>query len=517
MMRFADLSYSDEELERDAIHYLKEQVYEPSYAEKVKVFALEDAADFKKFYDDREYLFLNLFYDDYRSGYVFLDDTKVFNTDFKRLTAFMDGEMARLNVSEDEVEHYAFVLDAEFRKNAFCSHMEPYFSGYDAVVATVVVGYSRNPLFSVYSMAREWCMALHLKKMHPEMIRRFGYRYQCIMFNYSGEEKLRRLIDFRDKYKHTFKNISILRAIHSSVFAYAYLYLKSVQTKEVITAEKFIMDSSSSKVTLLLQGESIQNFDFPVTKYVLDKFKEGLYKDFITEDGHIKWDALYMFTFEAIKEVGFDGVNFFGFDSIEAKTMQSYWNKSANMQSMLKILRRLLLENNNPVFQRLIEGCEYRLGRSDKQKEKMELFIEQTRKIMAARAYELTKPRTMAQELVSAFPSVFLVYFQWHHNFRNIYPIVPKVKVLAQEHLEQKTKHEQNLKTVLKEQIDAHQKQQFRDDAKKIKDVDYQEKLRAIMMNKERTMTEMSMEKAQKQRKTAAVLAAELGQQQNSY
>ena len=37
------------------------------------------------------------------------------------------------------------------------------------------------------------------------------------------------------------------------------------------------------------------------------------------------------------------------------------------------------------------------------------------------------------------------------------------------------------------------------------------------MMNKERTMTEMSMEKAQKQRKTAAVLAAELGQQQNSY
>ena len=136
---------------------------------------------------------------------------------------------------------------------------------------------------------------------------------------------------------------------------------------------------------------------------------------------------------------------------------------------------------------------------------------------MAARAYELTKPRTMAQELVSAFPSVFLVYFQWHHNFRNIYPIVPKVKVLAQEHLEQKTKHEQNLKTVLKEQIDAHQKQQFRDDEKKIKDVDYQEKLRAIMMNKERTMTEMSMEKAQKQRKTAAVLAAELGQQQNSY
>ena len=172
------------------------------------------------------------------------------------------------DVPEDEIEHYAFMLDAEFRKNAFCSHMEPYFAEMDAVFATVMVGYSRNPLFSIYSMAREWCMAMHLKKMHPEMFRRFGYRYQCINYQFTGEERLRRLVDFKDKYQHTFKNIGILRAIHSSVFAYAYIYLKAVLTKEVITAENFIMDSSSSKVTLLLQGESITNFDFPVTKYV---------------------------------------------------------------------------------------------------------------------------------------------------------------------------------------------------------------------------------------------------------
>ena len=31
-LRFADLTYSDKELEQDAIRYLKEQVYEPSYA-----------------------------------------------------------------------------------------------------------------------------------------------------------------------------------------------------------------------------------------------------------------------------------------------------------------------------------------------------------------------------------------------------------------------------------------------------------------------------------------------------
>ena len=168
------------------------------------------------------------------------------------------------------------------------------------------------------------------------------------------------------------------------MFAYAYIYLKAVLTKEVITAENFIMDSSSSKVTLLLQGESITNFDFPVTKYVLEKLKSGMYEDFLTDEGKINWNALYVYTFNAIKEAGFEGVHFFGFDSIEAKTMRSFWNKSSSMQSMLKILRKLALENNNPVFNRLIEGCEYRLGRPDKAKEKMEQFIEDTRRIMAA-------------------------------------------------------------------------------------------------------------------------------------
>ena len=46
-LRFADLTYSDKELEQDAIHYLKEQVYEPSYADKVKAFIAEDVVDFK--------------------------------------------------------------------------------------------------------------------------------------------------------------------------------------------------------------------------------------------------------------------------------------------------------------------------------------------------------------------------------------------------------------------------------------------------------------------------------------
>lgn len=515
-LRFADLTYSDEELEQDAIHYLESQRYEPSYVDKVKNFVLEDVVDFKEHFDDSENIFLNLFYDDFRSGYVPMGDNVISNTNFQKLTEVLEKNMASLNVSEDEIEHYAFMLDAEFRKNAFCSHMEAYFSEFDAVVSTVMVGYSRNPLFSIYSMAREWCMAMHLKKMHPQLVRKFGYRYQRICYDYKGEERLRRLIDFKDKYQHTFKNIGILRAIHSSVFAYAYLYLKSVLTKEVLTAENFILDSSSSKVTLLLQGESITNFDFPVTKYMLEKFKSGLYEEFLTEDGKIKWDALYIFTFDAIHEAGFEGVHFFGFDSIEAKTIRSFWNKSANMQSMLKILRKLALENNNPVFARLIEGCEYRLGRPDKAKEKMEQFIEDTRKIMAARSFELTKPRTMAQELISAFPSVFLVYFQWHHNFRNIYPKIPVKKAREMEQQEIKLKQDIQLREINKLRTDKMSPGQ--EYGKQPVVPENQDKLKAILMNRERTIAEMSQEKRREQqndRTDKLLRTAELLKRQN--
>lgn len=519
MLRFADLTYSDEELEQDAVHYLETQVYEPSYAEKVKEFVAADVADFKRYYDDTDYLFLNIFYDEYRLPQTTPDNDKVPNTDLPRLTSFLEKKMARLDVSDEEAEHYALMLDAEFKKNAYCSHMEPYFAGYDSITAAVLVGYSRNPLFSVYSMAREWCMALHLKNMHPMLVRKFGYRYQEIQFNYTGEEKLRRLVDFRDKYKHTFKNIGILRAIHSSVFAYAYLFLKGVQTKEVKTAEDFILESSSSKVTLLLQGESIRNFDYPVTKHVLEQFKEGKYKEFFLEDGGIDWEYLYKFTFDAIKDAGFEGIHFFGFDSIEAKTLQAFWNKSANMQSMLKILRRLALENNNPVFNRLIECCEYRLGRKDKTKEKMEHFIEETRKIMAARSFELTRPRTMAQELISAFPSVFLVYFQWHHNFRNIYPKVPKKKVYEEELKLNRQKQEMQTKDILKGQFEQHRATEQSRNSDRLKgDNDSQEKLRAIMLNRERTIAEISQDKSRNGRGSDVLKIAEInGQRQNSY
>ena len=90
--------------------------------------------------------------------------------------------------------------------------------------------------------------------------------------------------------------------------------------------------------------------------------------------------------------------------------------------------------------------CEYRLGRpKDKEKKKMERFIEYTRKLMMRRSYELMQPRTMAQELLSAFPSVFLVYFQWHHNFRNIYPKVPEKQVYYERQQEQRRQADSRL------------------------------------------------------------------------
>lgn len=457
-MRFADLKYTHDDLEQDTIHYLKTQVYEPLYVNQVKEFTADDLDDFKSYYDDEQYAFHNIYYDEYVLDYVEERDVLIPKVDFKRLTADLEDDFARLNMDDEEVERYSIMLEAEFRKNAFCSHMEPYFLGCDAVVATVIAGYSRDPVFSVYSMVREWAMALHFKKMYPQYMRKFGFRYQTIRENLKGDERLKALLQFREKYKLTLQNIGALRAVHSSVFAYTYLYLRSVMSGETDFVEDFILEASSSQIFLLLEGENVKNIDFPIVKWALKELKNGRYKEMILSDGKIDWDALYDFALEAIENAGgMDNLRSMGYDGITARTIRSFWNKSANMQKMLKILRRLALDNNDPIINSLIEMCEYRLGRpDDKSKKKMERFIEQTRRLMAARAYELTRPRTMAQELIAAFPSVFLVYFQWHHNFRNIYPKVSAKQIYYEQQQQQRQQAESKL--VNKIQTEERQK-----------------------------------------------------------
>lgn len=553
MIRFADLTYSDAELEQDAINYLKTAIYEPSYAAKVKEFVADDMNDFTQYYNDDAYTICNLFADEYQLGYVDDGDNVVPRADFNKIMAQINRAFRPYDVDDDEIERYVFALEAEFRKNAFCSHMEPYFVETDAVISTVMIGYARNPLFSIYSMVREWCMAMHFKFMYPELMRKFGYRYQVIRTHWTGEERLKRLIHYRDKYKLTFQNIGALRAVHSSVFAYVYLYLKGLQTGEAAQAERFILDSATSQIYLLLQGDSIQNVDFPVVEYALKKLKEGEAKKLFLDDGSIAWGAIYAFVMEAIKNVGnIEKLRHFGVDSIGAKAIQSFWNKSANMQSMLKILRRLAMDNSDPIFNQLIKMCEYRLGRPDTKKEKMEQFIEDTRRILAARAYELTKPRTMDQTLIAAFPSVFLVYFQWHHNFRNVYPKVPKKKVDENLLVTQKQQAEEKLKNRI--YADDVQKVKFQEVARaqKEKDMLSDERLKAMLREddralrnrrdeekrridvaddrlrmsfnnkeKEQVQTNIRTQKekeaeTQNNNKTAAALAAELSQRQNS-
>lgn len=447
MKRFSDLKYTREDLEQDAIHYLKTQVYEPTYVNQVKEYIADDLEDFKQYYDDDEYAFHNVYYDEYVTDYVEERDVLIPRIDYKSLTADLEGDFERLEMSDEEVERYTMMLETEFRKNAFCSHMEPYFLGYDAVVATVITGYSRDPIFSIYSMVREWAMALHFKRMYPQQMRKFGFRYQSIRESFKGEERLKMMLAFRDKYKLTLQNIGVLRAVHSSIFAYTYLYLRAVLSQETDFIEDFILEASSSQIFLLLEGENVKNVDFLMVKWALEELKNGRYKEMITPDAKIDWDAVYDFAYEAIQNAGgMDNLRSMGVDGIAAKTIRSFWNKSSNMQKMLKILRRLAMDNNDPIINSLIEMCEYRLGRpKDKEKKKMERFIEYTRKLMIRRSYELMQPRTMAQELLSAFPSVFLVYFQWHHNFRNIYPKVPEKQVYYERQQEQRRQADSRL------------------------------------------------------------------------
>lgn len=476
MKRFASLKYTREALEHDAIHYLKTQVYEPSYVNQVKEFIAADLQDFKEYYDDNEYIFHNVYYDEYVRSYREERDTLLPVIDYHKLTADLEDDFSRLDMDDDEIEGYCVMLENEFRKNAFCSHMEPYFLGYDAVVATVIAGYSRDPIFSIYSMVREWAMAFHFKRMYPQHMRHFGYRYQTIRENFKGEERLRKMVNFRNKYKLTLQNIGTLRAIHSSVFAYSYLYVRASLSQEQELIEDFILEAASSQIYLLLEGESINTVDFPIVKWALEELKSGRYKEMIVDNGRIDWDALYDFASEAIQSAGgMDNLRSMGFDGISAKSIRSFWNKSANMQKMLKILRQMAMDNSDPIINSLIEMCEYRLGRpSDKSKKRMERFIEYTRRLMAARAYELTRPRTMAQELIAAFPSVFLVYFQWHHNFRNIYPKVPPKQVYS----EQQKQHQQAEATLIN----------------KVKTVDYDKQRLAETLREQETTTRQNYE-----------------------
>ncbi len=448
MLRFSDLKYSKKELEEDAIHYLETQVYEPSYIDMVKDFIAEDLSDFKNYYDDEEYAFQSLYYDEYVEGYTEKGDNLVVQVDLKQMARDLEEDFSSWGMTDDDVEQYVVYLESEFRKNAFCTHMEPYFLGYEGVVTTVMTGYARDPIFSIYSMVREWAMALHFKKMYPEQMRKFGFRYQSIRQNFKGEERLKYLLDFRDRYKITMRSIGMLRSVHSSVFAYVYLYLKAFLFGETEEIEDFILDTASSQLYLLLQGEDLQIADFPIVKHALKELKNGRCKEMLYASGAINWDAVYDFTDEMIQSAGgMENLRSIGFDGMPVKVLRAFWNKSANMQKMLKILRQMAMDGSDPIISRLIEMCEYRLGRPvDKEKKKMERFIEHTRRLMAARAYELTQPRTMDQMLISAFPSVFLVYFQWHHNFRKVYPKEPPQKVAYENNQKKKRQAEDTLK-----------------------------------------------------------------------
>ena len=182
--------------------------------------------------------------------------------------------------------------------------------------------------------------------------------------------------------------------------------------------------------------------------------------------------------------------------------------------------------------------CEYRLGRpNDKSKKKMERFIEETRKLMAARAYELTRPRTMAQEMLAAFPSVFLVYFQWHHSFRTIYPKVPEKQVYYERQQQQRQQAESRLvnriqtensqKSRVQESVREQQSrnryeqeivrnnQQAENKTKK-NIQDDENKMRLIIQNKEKTLKENTNVNDKNNQNISITNIAERNQRQSS-
>ena len=206
-MRFSDLKYTQQELENDAINYLETQIYQPSYSHLVKKFIKDDLVDFKRYYDDAEYGFYSIYYDEYIKGYVEDGNEVMAQFNNKRLLQELNEDFGSLGIEIGQLEKYIEYLELMFRKNAYCSHMEPYFIGTEGVVTVVISGYSQNPIYSIYDMVRQWCLALHLKKMYPTLTRRFGYQYQEIREKYVGEERKENLAKLAAKNKITSDNI----------------------------------------------------------------------------------------------------------------------------------------------------------------------------------------------------------------------------------------------------------------------------------------------------------------------
>lgn len=503
MKIFEKLQYTKEDVENDAINFFRTQLYLPSYIAALKDFLEDDLIDFKDYYDDQQYIFQYLYYDEYITGYEEKDDKVLPCVNYQKLKHFLENTFAPLQIEDDEVKNYIASMENEFNKNSFLSHMEPYFIDYDGVASTVVAGYSQDPLCSAYSIIRECAMALHLKKLQPELMRKFGYRYQCINENYDGEERLKKMHEYRQKYRLTFKNVGAFRAVHSSVFAYTYLYIRACLTGEGEAMEEFILDNSSSQIFLLLQGEILQTIDFPIVKYALRKLKEDGYRVLVLQNGAINWDKLYDFVVDVIHATGgMSNLRSLGFEGISAKTIQSFWNKSANLQKMLKILRQLSMDNSDPIFRQLIDMCEYRLGRPVNDQKKMERFIAMTRRIMEReRTYELLHPRTMAQELLAAFPSVFLVYFQWHHNFRNIYPKISPQQAYSEQQVQNNRQAQSKLTTrIYSESV----KNKELENARQTQKVKEREAVSTLSFRAGTVKENFEKEKQEKEKKTVA-------------
>ena len=95
-----------------------------------------------------------------------------------------------------------------------------------------------------------------------------------------------------------------------------------------------------------------------------------------------------------------------------------------------------------------------------------------------------------------------------------MYPKVPKKKIYEENVRQTNKKNEFNLKNKLKEQMFNGKKVKSEIENKNIKDNIQKDKMRAILMNKEKTMMDISIDKNKEQKEM--LLIAEKMQRQNS-
>lgn len=382
-MLISELTYTDEQLEQDTVRFIKNQVYSPAYVSPLQEFLNSDIDAFRRQFNDAQNHFESIWCEGFHKGNLWRKGKL-----YPRLNRDAIREFADMNFFSTlhrETAVYGSILEEKANTPKNHSILVAW-RGNDTgnLAVTAINGYSINPYHSIYNIARNWCTAIH-------------------------EKKFRNSIQFR-----------LLQHIHANIFANLYLYLKALESgdkKTIIIIRQFIYQTAAETTEIDDENLDLSEFDYPVTKYVLQSLDPQTASELYNSQGEINFIKLYNYSFESIFQSGF--ATLYLRDDDHYKLFHLYISEINMLKEQLskqKIFEKLLYdlvedqyinqENINPYLLHEEEARRYltpfdsyldkypelnaALQQYRQMKKQAELFHFQTReKIIESRAYQI--------------------------------------------------------------------------------------------------------------------------------